>query len=159
MTLLTDDEHRRLRELCDAPQPYVRDARPIAEQWYPVPRTIGVDVETVRRFLAEREARLAAEAEVRRARKTAEDVAYASTLRLERIAALEARVRELEGERGWRPIETAPKDGTTVLARQGNWAAFHTYWNGDSWSPVEYNGSFRPTHWQPLPLPPAGTTE
>jgi hypothetical protein len=56
----------------------------------------------------------------------------------------------------WQPIETAPKDGTDVLA-----------WDGDSVSLVWWSvgakkwawGDFyldapAPTHWMPLPPPP-----
>lgn len=67
----------------------------------------------------------------------------------------------------WQPIETAPKDGSRVLAYQpdGRWQSKRTcrgetielvYWhqpgNPDSagfWMP-----SIRPTHWMPLPEPP-----
>lgn len=89
----------------------------------------------------------------------------------DRLAELQARVAELE--RGWQPIETAPKDGTKILGayvRPGS--VHHQYslvrWGGVSWlayaddAPVldwedglgsEY---VRPdlTHWWPLPAPP-----
>lgn len=63
----------------------------------------------------------------------------------------------------WRPIETAPKDGTRLLGyypqnedyiRVGviQWMKprgydYHWTWDG-SWMPDD------PTHWQPLPEPP-----
>lgn len=67
----------------------------------------------------------------------------------------------------WQPIETAPKDGTRILAWQpeGQWKSRRllrgaraeiVYWHrpanpehGGFWVP-----SFRPTHWMPLPAPP-----
>lgn len=57
----------------------------------------------------------------------------------------------------WQPIETAPRDGTSVLC----WSSVYdapvvakggadgTFWEGD-W---EYE--VRATHWQPLPDPPS----
>jgi hypothetical protein len=58
----------------------------------------------------------------------------------------------------WQPIETAPKDGTPVLAFIGDgdgaavlgWSAGCREWQ-------DYNGSsprYDPTHWMPLPPPP-----
>lgn len=58
----------------------------------------------------------------------------------------------------WQPIETAPKDGTEILA----------YWEGHmdvmSWDQDMENftddlgytvrGNRQPSHWQPLPEPP-----
>jgi hypothetical protein len=48
---------------------------------------------------------------------------------------------------GWRPIESAPKDGTRVLLWDGR--RQHVDWWNHGW----WNTS-RPTHWQPLPPPP-----
>lgn len=81
------------------------------------------------------------------------------------IASLRAaneRVRELEVEREWLPIETAPKDGTHILLWQRSqenqiyegWYACLALWEGwqDSW-----DSEPEPTHWQPLPKPPVTT--
>jgi hypothetical protein len=68
----------------------------------------------------------------------------------------------------WRPIETAPKDGTEILLAHATWVDTG-YWavniNGDgcdgwtcewvaSWGYEEY-ALVSPSHWMPLPEPPA----
>lgn len=74
----------------------------------------------------------------------------------------------------WQPIETAPKDGTRILATNGS-RVFIAYWienasvnptEGpeephwiefeceDYWYSVHLFGSAAPTHWMPLPAPP-----
>jgi hypothetical protein len=77
-----------------------------------------------------------------------------------------ALVRELEGLRQshrWHPIETAPKDGTDILAvavRNGEPYFKITWWRQakdkrgfTGWG--EFNDEFYPaTHWMPLPNPP-----
>ncbi len=86
------------------------------------------------------------------------------------IAEAEAAIAAAEGG-GWRPIETAPKDGTPVDL----WMVFHDQrppcrftdcrWETmTDWRGKEYDGWFfgrgvcrtlaRPTHWQPRPPPP-----
>lgn len=65
----------------------------------------------------------------------------------------------------WRPIETAPKDGTELIASRfwgdGSVVAImhwlpldgDGFWDSDGW-----DADWEPTHWIPLPPPPkAGT--
>ena len=59
----------------------------------------------------------------------------------------------------WRPIETAPKDAHILLSmtphrgflrppiKVGGWDAIEGCW-------MIFGGSWRPTHWMPLPEPP-----
>ena len=79
---------------------------------------------------------------------------------------------------GWRPIETAPKDGTVidvlveysldgkriscqreadVTFEAGEWLAPNGY--AVEWGPDEYGQKATVTHWMPLPAPPAGGRE
>jgi hypothetical protein len=60
----------------------------------------------------------------------------------------------------WQPIETAPKDGTEILAWDGSVRTTAVWWvPGKQWSlvsPGEYaeDSEVWPTHWMPLPEPP-----
>ena len=64
---------------------------------------------------------------------------------------------------GWLPIDTAPKDGTVVLAFERNhspdyypcWFKQYMY-EGAFWQ-NDYDSDPQPTHWQPLPKPPIHT--
>lgn len=49
----------------------------------------------------------------------------------------------------WQPIDTAPKDGTVILARQGGYYPCHLYWKDGGWLGVEYSVTHVPTHWLP----------
>lgn len=66
----------------------------------------------------------------------------------------------------WQPIETAPKDGSHVLAWRSGWdrpawvrwvwnpRVGREFWNdADEWDAYELE-SEPPTHWMPLPDPP-----
>lgn len=59
----------------------------------------------------------------------------------------------------WSPIETAPKD-TRILVAAGSIVTV-AEWIDDEWYSGEYAGPFeegldpQPTHWAPLPEPPA----
>lgn len=63
-----------------------------------------------------------------------------------------------EGLRGWRDIETAPKDGTEILTfsdRMGL-GTMVLYWADGYWR-EKANGlglKYEPTHWMPLPVAP-----
>jgi len=66
-----------------------------------------------------------------------------------------------DGTFDWRPIETAPKDGTTIWAC--HWRMAHrgmlSFWEGrwqlvDELENLPKGYGFEPTHWMPLPEPP-----
>lgn len=63
---------------------------------------------------------------------------------------------------GWQPIETAPKDGTPIrLKWQGTTVTAIGRWTTperamDEWRDIQGNDILTmPTHWMPLPNPPA----
>jgi hypothetical protein len=67
-------------------------------------------------------------------------------------------------ETGWRPIETAPKDGTSILAcdaRVDDWFLVVAWdceaniypWGWRTQDGLSYHDQSL-THWQPLPPPP-----
>lgn len=62
----------------------------------------------------------------------------------------------------WQPIETAPKDGRTVLVcvADSHFDPSIAHYE-DAWGVLQADFSFhilneRPTHWMPLPAPPTG---
>lgn len=85
----------------------------------------------------------------------------------DRIHEHEMTIQELRSLLEWRPIETAPKDGTKILARIGGDTAL-IFWVGDEMGHGAYpwcrdcecSGVYHPegafTHWLPLPPPPEG---
>jgi hypothetical protein len=72
----------------------------------------------------------------------------------------------------WQPIETAPRDGTSVLLSGGQLACsgdieeneiavvakICNAYGSEAWSVVRISGQevwlWNPTHWMPLPAPP-----
>ncbi len=71
---------------------------------------------------------------------------------------------EARAQSGWRPIESAPKDGTIIFVYRPS-APPHRQVGEDYWQALldrePYNcwwqsrGNEQPTLWQPLPTPPA----
>lgn len=63
----------------------------------------------------------------------------------------------LDTEQGWRPIETAPKDGTRFLAIEGT-RHFDCWWHdagyGEAYWQDEADSEPAPLHWQSLPPAP-----
>ena len=61
---------------------------------------------------------------------------------------------------GWQPIETAPKDGTHILAHNGNtyYPAVVIHWFESGWFfstyPTDIENEYDPVRWMPLPTPP-----
>lgn len=65
--------------------------------------------------------------------------------------------RESGGD--WQPMETAPKDGTKIIAfaydiysNQQRAEMHTTYWSNGRWA--RFTTHYVPTHWMPLPKPP-----
>lgn len=69
----------------------------------------------------------------------------------------------------WQPIETAPQDGTRLILWGRYWSAGQGFMGEplvgqharDRWEVWGPGGRFgvRPTHWMPLPRPPALTPD
>ena len=70
-------------------------------------------------------------------------------------------------EGGWRPIESAPRDGTVIMLSRPFWTVpFVGRWttskHGEGWHDdnVDEGPLLSPmTHWQPLPPPPTVSRE
>ncbi len=75
----------------------------------------------------------------------------------QRAKQAEAALAACRAQQVWQPIETAPKDGTTIYIGVGHIGA-EAHWNekGSYWAT---SGGFidHPTHWMPLPTPPQET--
>lgn len=90
-----------------------------------------------------------------------------SSRRFDKIMQLEARASaviaalESPSPKGWQPIETAPKDGTWIIAwYAGSKIMQPTYWgfpNGSDeewWCEFDGDSVSAPSHWMSLPTPP-----
>lgn len=73
-------------------------------------------------------------------------------------------IKKLKGENAWQPISTAPKDGTVFLGyKRGQFRECYkvTRDDCDMWCFGGTSGAddlfpnIKPTHWMPLPKPPA----
>jgi hypothetical protein len=86
----------------------------------------------------------------------------------EDVTALECEIMRLHGEiPSWQPIETAPRDGTSILGHDGEkttsvfWQVLKNYPLGGEWW-LTVSGDYAaccdwtPTHWMPLPENPHG---
>lgn len=57
----------------------------------------------------------------------------------------------------WKPIETAPRDGTAVLVALPGVRPVYVSWRSGEWRypfTVRRLKAYQPTHWMPLPAPP-----
>ncbi len=72
--------------------------------------------------------------------------------------AAESQVTALRGALEWQPIETAPKDGTRFIGLKPNRNVEVVHWSTkyrpSAWATDEEFYLY-PTHWMPLPAPPA----
>lgn len=67
-------------------------------------------------------------------------------------------LRGLNAGDQWRTMESAPKDGTSVMLWNEDYARPITgeYFEATKWSNGwKHTYATQPTHWQPLPTPPA----
>lgn len=105
---------------------------------------------------------------------------YLKDLREKLVGEIRNLLSEAARENGWRPIESAPKDGTEIIGYREDAGAFlirytapvefmtereyeqigesaeiSDWFYADFLSGGRLEGDEAPTHWQPLPLPPA----
>lgn len=61
----------------------------------------------------------------------------------------------------WQGIESAPRDGTLILVPVGHGVMDVVSWWGGAWRETANALAIRdePTHWMPLPTPPAGGSD
>lgn len=78
----------------------------------------------------------------------------------EKMFQLERELEAVRKDAGWQPIETAPRDKTTVALLRLNDDGSFTYGHGyympmDGWRCWAHHAYKPPTHWMPLPPPDA----
>jgi hypothetical protein len=67
-----------------------------------------------------------------------------------------ARIAELEAAAQWRPMDTAPRDGSRVLVGNGRNSPVFARFIDRQWRSDERLGIVRPSHWLPIPALPEG---
>jgi len=105
-------------------------------------------------------------------REPGDDLAWCEARAAEALPRTRAAIAALQAApQGWMPIETAPKDGTTVLVFPASWSNYtasmarwnrdehakkpRPYWErSDCFSKVTLSREKPPTHWMPLPATP-----
>lgn len=95
-------------------------------------------------------------------RRLAEDASFLESkgFIISSIREARARIRELEAERQWRPIESAPKDGTSIIYLDGRECIGEAFWQDKdehepSWWDEANTEEVKPMYWTPLPDLPA----
>lgn len=79
------------------------------------------------------------------------------------LAACAANYAKVDPPQAWKPIDSAPKDGTAILVvepkndQQLRCAFWQDHWK--MWLSVPGRIHVRPTHWMPLPAPPKGPNQ
>lgn len=70
--------------------------------------------------------------------------------------ALREQIATLKQERMWRPIETAPRDGTEILCWCPGIGERVLCFDAGCWvlAGGDYANDYEPTHWMPLPPAP-----
>jgi len=110
--------------------------------------TLRAELSRLREALADQEEQLA----FRQPSAVERDMQEVMRINNELLARAEAAEAKLSTIREWQPIETAPKDGTGILVyiERGTLIA---YWVETDW--IASGLIAHPTHWMPLPDPPA----
>lgn len=72
-----------------------------------------------------------------------------------------AAIAAMQQAQQWQGIESAPRDGTLILVPVGHGVMDVVSWWGGAWRETANALAIRdePTHWMPLPTPPAGGSD
>ena len=79
---------------------------------------------------------------------------YAAELSKDDIKTLKAEVERLRKATEWQPIETAPKDGKTIIIIVEYGYVYTGIFDNDGYCQDLAGAGLDPTHWMPLPQPP-----